>query len=495
MYSRFKIILLFCFLSASISYADNLHSKLNSLDELASKVQKYTLPNGLRILYLERAIVPVFVGQVWVRVGSSDELPGRTGSAHLLEHMAFKGTKAIGTSDYKKEKPLLEKYYKLFEKHRETKDDSLLPDLKDLEGKLAEIWDSGGFTSLYQKHGAVGLNAGTSTDYTMYTAALPSSELEFWFSMESDRIKHPVFRQFYKELDVVKEERRMRFDDVPSGKLMEAILASAYWGHPYHNLVIGWKSDLDRLTVKDATYMHSTYYRPDNMVVVLVGDLRGQDILELSKRYFGRIENPKEPLISEAVAPVAQNSERIVKVEYASEPMMFMGFHIPTSPHPDALAFSLLHSILADGEASVLERELKHKRKLVSSVFTTELPGELYDPIFIIGATPAKGKSYSEVEAAIYEVLATVKKNGVSDEVFNAAKTKTKYAYLQALSSNQGLADMLGSKELLRGDWKVIKEEYEIIQNTTPEQVWNLIDKYIYKNNQTTVEIKNSRSK
>jgi len=239
----------------------------------------------------------------------------------------------------------------------------------------------------------------------MYTTSLPSSELEFWFSMESDRLRNPVFRQFYKELDVVKEERRMRFDDVPSGKLMEAILAAAYWGHPYQNLVIGWKSDLDRLSVRDAESLHRTYYRPDNMVVVLVGDLRGQNILELAKKYFGELAKPDEPLPETNVTEAKQNEERIVKVDYKSEPMMFLGYHIPTSPHPDALAFSLLHSILADGEASVLERELKHKRKVVTSVFTTELPGERYDPIFIIGATPVKGKSYDDVNLAIEEAL------------------------------------------------------------------------------------------
>lgn len=490
MYRYFKTILLFCFLFPFLLLAEEGTSNLKSLEELASKVQKYTLPNGLRILYLERSLVPVFVGEVWVKVGSSDELPGRTGSAHLLEHMAFKGTKTIGTTDYEKEKPLLEEYNSLFEHYRKNKDEKLKSKLLDLDKDLSEIWVNGGFTSLYQQHGAVGLNAGTSTDYTMYTTSLPSSELEFWFSMESDRLRNPVFRQFYKELEVVKEERRMRFDDVPSGKLMEAILASAYWGHPYQNLVIGWKADLDRLSVRDAQELHKAYYRPDNMVVVLVGDLRGQNIFELGKKYLGSLVKPDAPLPENNVAEAKQNEERIVKIDYPSEPIIFLGYHIPTSPHPDALAFSLLHTILADGEASVLERELKHKRKLVTSVFTTELPGERYDPIFIIGATPAKGKSYDEVEVAINEELVKLKKTGISKDVFEAAKTKTKYGYLSSMSSNQGMADLLASNELLHGDWKNVSKAYDMIQSTKEEDVINLIDKYLYKNNQTRVEIK-----
>lgn len=481
---QLALILFFLLISPTYLFADE-----GGLGEVVSRTKSFQLDNGLKVIYLERALVPVFVGQVWVKVGSADELPGRTGAAHLLEHMAFKGTTTIGTKNYEAEKPLLEKSDRLYESAREGADEKLLRELTETENALAEIWDNGGFTKLYQRHGAVGLNAGTSTDYTMYTSQLPSSELEFWFSIESERLKNPVFRQFYKELEVVKEERRMRFDDVPSGKLMEAVLASAYWGHPYQNMVIGWKSDLDQLRVGDARYLHETYYRPDNMVLVLVGDLRGYDLKLLSEKYFGKLKKPDEVLPPSSYPVQKQGGERIVRVTYSSLPMIFLGFHIPTSPDPDALYFSLLHSILADGEASVFERNLKHKKKIVTSVFTTELPGERYDPIFIIGATPAKGVSYDRVVEAIYSELRDLKEKGVSKEKFEAIKRKTKYTYLSALSSNEGIADIIGTKELLHGDWRIISEEYKTIQEATRENVLSLIDKYLYKDNQTRVEI------
>jgi predicted Zn-dependent peptidase len=488
----FSLFLIICSMSISMlsnASAETQPGSLKRLEEISNKVKKFTLDNGLKVLYFERALVPVFVGEVWVKVGSSDELSGKTGAAHLLEHMAFKGTTTIGTKDYAKEEPLLKEYNKIFEDYRVTKNAGLKVKLEELESKLSELWVNGEFTSLYQNHGATGLNAGTSTDYTMYTAALPSTELEFWFSMESERLKNPVFRQFYKELEVVKEERRMRFDDVPSGKLLESILATSYWGHPYHNLVIGWKSDLDRLGVDDAKYLHQTYYRPDNMVIVLTGDLRGQDILALSNKYFGSIKNPDTALTRNEVSPAVQNGERIVRVKYDSEPMMFLGFHVPSTPHPDALALSLLHAVLADGEASILERELKHKKKLITSIFTTELPGERYDPLFIIGVTPAPGKTYDEVEQAIYQELQNLKKSGIPDQKFQAIKRKTKFSYLAALSSNQGISDIIASKELLHGDWKIVLKEYDMIQNATKEEVIALIDRYFAKNKQTRVEI------
>ena len=248
---------------------------------------KLRLSNGLRVLVFPRKQAPVFSGHIWVKVGSVNETPGVTGVSHMFEHMAFKGSEVIGTKDYREEEKLLEKLDALMSGGLDGPE--AMEQAKDLRAKLETLWENNEFSRIYQKAGAVGLNAATGKDYTFYLVSLPSTAFELWCWMESDRLLNPVVRQFYKERAVVAEERRMRVDDNPGGMLYEALLATAFWAHPNRLPTIGWASDLHQLKADDVKKFYAKYYRPDNMVVALVGDLDAETIRPLLEKYFGRI--------------------------------------------------------------------------------------------------------------------------------------------------------------------------------------------------------------
>lgn len=484
----------FCLNFSLVFFLSN--SNASDFEALKSNVHKIELENGLKVIVFKRDTAPVFSGQVWVKVGGSDELPGASGAAHLLEHMAFKGTETIGTQDYAKEKKLINSYDSLFETERQKKTEKGQARLKEIEAELEKIWDLGAYTTLLQERGANGLNAGTSKDYTVYTVSLPSSELEFWFFMESERLLKPVFRQFYKELDVVHEERRMRTDDNPSGKLYEALLASAYWDHPYGRPTIGWKEDLNNLLKKDAEYLHQTYYRPDNMVLTVVGDVDIEEVKKLSEMYFGRLKRPKASIPQSRINPEVQYGERTAQVIYPSEPMLMIGYHIPTTPSPESLHFTLLGSIIDDGRSSLLQKILVQDEELASGISTTEAPGHRYDPLFLLSATPRTGVSYDVLVNRIQSILDSTHevKSGkesqvITEEDLTSARKRIKLGILKSLQSNSGLARMLGANELLYRGWESLFEELELLEKVSLEDIKTTAAKYLTVENRTVVQI------
>jgi predicted Zn-dependent peptidase len=482
----FKFAAISLLLVGSTAY----YGEASDFSSLREKVSKITLENGLRIVYVENDAAPVFSAQVWVKVGGADELPGASGAAHLLEHMAFKGTETLGTRDIRAELSLIHKFDTLFEQERTSPTEDGQRKLKEIESRLEEIWDIGAFTSQYQTRGANGLNAGTSKDYTVYTVSLPSSELEFLFSIESERILRPVFRQFYKELDVVHEERRMRTDDSPSGKLYEALLATAYWDHPYGVPTIGWKQDLDNLVKSDAEHLHRTYYRPDNIVISIAGDVSGAEVERLAKKYFNRLPKPDQPLPERRVFPEIQNGERTAQVLFASEPEFMIAYHVPTAPDPSSLHFNLVSSILDDGRSSIFQRILVRDEQLMISVSSGEAPGNRYDPVFIVHGTPRSDVSVDTAVARIQSILDDLGEALVTEELLDAAKKRIKVDVLNRLQRNAGMARSLGVNELLFGGWETFFEELEELDSISVEDVRETAKKYFRVNNRTVVRIR-----
>jgi predicted Zn-dependent peptidase len=477
------------FLTALIVCSLGTFSHAEDFSFLKSQVKKITLDNGLRIIVVSRDIAPVFSAQVWVKVGGADELPGASGAAHLLEHMAFKGTKNIGTSDYRKEVRLIDEYDSRYEKQREEPDEENSAKLKSIEDKLEEIWDIGAFTSMYQERGANGLNAGTSKDYTVYTVSLPSSELEFWFSIESERLINPVFRQYYKELQVVHEERRMRTDDNPSGKLYEALLATAYWDHPYGVPTIGWKHDLNNLLKKDAEYLHATYYRPDNIVITLVGNIDDDEVEKLAEKYFARFKKPGSDIPDRRVFPEVQNGERTTDVLFSAEPEFMIAYHIPTSPSPEALHFTLISTMLDDGRSSVFQKILVRDEQKLAGVSTGEAPGHRYDPVFLISGTPRSDVPMDDAVNRIQEILEDFGDTYLTQDLLDAARKRLVVGLLKRLQTNSGLARTLGVNELLFGGWEVLFEELETLKTITLEDIKHTSKKYFTVKNRTVAKI------
>jgi len=273
-----------------------------TLARLGESVRFTTLSNGIRVVMYRRGVAPVFAGAVGVRVGGSDEKPGYTGIAHMLEHMAFKGTSRIGTRDYGREKKLLAELERLV---AEQDVDGVIPTAvrarwEEIHAELEKLWISEEFTRLFEERGASEMNATTDSELTRYFTNMPRGAFEFWCRLESERILDPAMRQFYRERDVVMEERRMRSDDSPGGRLYEKLLGITFLEHPYQNPVIGYARDISRLTASATQEFHRRYYVPGNIAISIVGDVNPERDLPILERYFGRI--PPGPMPERPIA-------------------------------------------------------------------------------------------------------------------------------------------------------------------------------------------------
>ncbi len=452
---------------------------------LRHNVEKFSLPNGLRVVFFRRSKSPVFAGQVWVKVGAVNEAHGKTGTAHLLEHMAFKGTHTIGTKDFGREKGLLALQESLLDKVERDPSSLIKNELLQVQRELEGLWSSDEFVSAYRVRGAVGLNAATSEDYTYYLINLPSSEFEYWCWAESERLLHPVFRQFYKEREVVSEERKMRVDDNPSGLLYEALLSTAFKEHPYRRPTIGRRTDIAGLRTEDMEKFHRQFYRPDNIVLSLVGDLESNAVHSLVEKYFGRIPEDKSALPQICCEEPEQVEERKVEVVFDAEPRLLAAYHKPAYPHRDDIVFSVLHALLSGGRSSILRRKLVEQEQLALSVSSSEAPGELYPSLFVISAAPRQGVSSERLLEEIQAILDGFKSSLVSDKELTAAKKRVRVSLIRGLSTNGGLAETLGHDELIWSDWSTIIRHYNEAAQVSAEDIKRVVQTYLKRSNRT----------
>src|SRR5207253_3155154 len=333
------------------------------------------LDNGLTVLVCERHEAPVFSFFTHVNVGADREVPGITGLAHMFEHMAFKGTDKIGTRDYADEKVALENVEKAYHAYdRERRREVGRNDKKVAE--LEKVWKDAiaaadkyvveeEFGEIVEREGGVGLNAFTDSDESAYLYSFPSNRIELWAYLESERFLHPVMREFYKERDVVFEERRMRTDSEPTGRLFEQFLGVAFLAHPYGRPVVGWPSDLQSFSATDAQHYFDTYYVPSNMVVAVVGDLNAAEVLPALEAYFGRLPARSKPEPLRTVEP-PQNAEREVILREASQPFYVEGYHKPSAHDPDDAIYDVIQDLMSSGRTSRLYRSLVRDKKIAA---------------------------------------------------------------------------------------------------------------------------------
>ena len=484
-------IFLLCFTDRANSLNEESAS---ALKKLGQEVKMYTLENGLRVILYRRGTAPVFAGMVAVRVGGTDEIVGNTGISHMLEHMAFKGTPDIGTKDYKKEQKLLEQLevletkISLGQKLSQTESQTR----EQINKELKELWILGDFNSQYDKRGANDMNATTDKELTKYFVNLPRSEFEFWCWMESERILSPVMRQFYQERDVVMEERRMRFEDDPQGKLYEMLLGVAYSKHPYRNPVIGYDFDIKRLTATMVADFHKEYYVPSNIVVSVVGDINVETDIKTIEKYFGRLparEAPSHPTIVEP----KQAGERRLTLETTAAPQLFVAYHKPNYPHPDDAPLSVMAEILAGSNVSPLYTELVKIRRLASDIGHDEAPGYAYPNMLMFISAANSPHSNTDILNAFDDVLAKFKANKIDPKLLLMAKKQTAMQYLAHLKSNMSLAQDLASAELLYGDWKSSIEWFDQMMNVSAEDVSRVAKQYLNNSNRTIGMIETAR--
>lgn len=460
-----------------------------AIENFQNHVQMRTLPNGLRVLFYKRGIAPVFSGAVVVRVGGSDELPGHTGIAHMFEHMAFKGTSTIGTSNYPREKVLLAE----LEKIAAATDGAtqLSGDQKqrwnEITAELKTLWEPDAFTREYEKRGASGMNATTSTELTSYFVSLPSVSFEFWAAMEAARLGDNVMRQFYQERDVVLEERRMRYDDSGDGRLYEQLLQSAFTTHPYRYPVIGYPQDISKVTASGTVDFRKRFYVPENIVVSVVGNLDADVVFSTVERYFGRLASGK---VRRNVIPVEppQTIPRSAVVHFPAEPQTYIGYHKPSYPHPDAIPILVANQILTGGPTSILYKDLVEGQRILSSIEATEAPGSAYPNLWVLAFAPRSPHSNSEGICALKKVLSKITLGDISAQI-EPARRALLVGEMTKLKSDISVALDLASTELLNGSWRASIEQLAELKKVTAQNVMDVIKRYLVDSNETVVTL------
>jgi predicted Zn-dependent peptidase len=474
--------------------------------DLASFEKRITvkkLPNGLTLLICERPEAPVFSFFTHVDVGSVQEVPGITGLAHMFEHMAFKGTDKIGTKNYAAEKLALakvEKAYAAYDAERRRpvgRDDKKVAALekawKDSIAAADEFVLVNEFGDIIDREGGTGLNAFTNSDETGYHYSMPVNRLELWAYLESERFLHPVFREFYKERDVVHEERRLRTDSQPVGRLFEQFLAASFIAHPYGRPVVGWDSDLNAFSATDAEQFFKKYYVPANIVVALVGDVRANEAMPLLERYFGRLPAGPMPEPARTIEP-PQAAERQVILHEASQPFYFEGYHRPDSRDADDAVYNAISDVLSKGRTSRLYKSLVRDKKI--AVFAggfNGFPGDKYPNLFAFLTVPSAGHTPQEIAEGIHAELEKLKSEDVTDEELQSVKTRAKADLIRGLDDNQGLANQLGTAQARFGDWRQVFRDIDSVEKVTKADIRRVAGKTFVSTNRTVGMIESTQ--
>jgi predicted Zn-dependent peptidase len=469
-------------------------------------VEELTLGNGMKWLLFERHESPT-VNAGWVaRVGSVNERPGITGISHFFEHMMFKGTRTIGTTSIEADLELIEEQERLregmraeLESMRERLRRGEIDDLQKPESKteryreLEKQFDAlvskqretivkDHMDQIYTKNGGEFLNASTSEDWTVYYLRLPSNKLELWAWLESDRLQNPVLREFYSERDVVFEERRMRTESTPLGKYDEAFNALFWEAHPYQWPVVGWASDIPSYTLQQAKEYFATYYAPNNLTGVLVGDFKSADVKPLLQRYFGRIPRGKTPPPEVVTLEPQAIAEKRMNAEAETSPTVRIWWKSVPLVHKDGPALDLLADVLS-GRTGRLYKGLVLGRQVANEAGASN-DQQKYGGAFRVQATVKDGKDPASVEAAIYAEIETLQKELVPAQELQKVKNQEKAnAYRRLVNPTFIMFQLLLNDAA--GDWKLINSYADKVDAASAADVQRVAKEYFNKASRT----------
>jgi len=426
-----KKMVLMCFLlvcMASPGFSQDLH------------VTEKVLPNGLKVLLKEEHKAPVVTFQIWYRVGSRNECLGKTGLSHMLEHMMFKGTKKYGPKT---------------------------------------------FSQTVQRNGGND-NAFTSHDYTAYFETFAADRIGISLDLESDRMQNLLIepKEFSSEREVVKEERRMRYEDDPVNTMEEQMMTVAFSAHPYQWPVIGWMADIDNFTRDDLYNHYRTYYVPNNATIVVVGDFDTKTLLADIEKYFGAMPRGPEPPKVGAVEPKHIGERRVVVRKQAELPVVFAGYNAPTLKHADSYSLDVMQGILSSGKSSRLYRSLVYEKQIALYA------GGDYDNIstdpnlFYVYAGVMPGKTPEEVEAALLAEIDRFKVEPVTDDELQKAKNQIESSFIMGRDSNFNQAMQLGQFESVAG-WRLLETYVDKIRAVTKEDVAHVAKEYFSEDSRT----------
>ncbi|BAY44648.1 peptidase M16 domain-containing protein [Scytonema sp. HK-05] len=448
------------------------------LNRVIKQLTEFRLDNGLKFIVLERHQAPVVSFLTYANVGGVDEPNGKTGVAHFLEHLAFKGTTKIGTSNYQAEKPLLDALDQLAKqitaaKAANNKDEvaKLEAQFKQIEAQAAKLAKQNELGRIVEQAGGVGLNANTSTEATRYFYSFPSNKLELWMSLESERFLDPVFREFYKEKDVILEERRMRVENSPIGVMLEKFIDTSFKVHPYKRPVIGYDQDIRNLTREDVQKFFETHYAPSNLTIAVVGDVNPTEVKRLAQVYFGRYK-AKEKAVAQIPAEPKQTQTREVTVEFPSQPWYLEGYHRPAITHPDQAVYEIIGMLLSDGRTSRLYKSLVEQQRLaLAAQGFSGFPGDKYPNLMLFYTLTAPGHTVDEVAVALRKEIERLKTEPVSATELERVKTQARAGLLRILDSNMGMAQQLLEYEVKTGSWRNLFKQLDEIVAVTPADI------------------------
>jgi zinc protease len=412
-----------------------------------AEIQEFKLSNGLKLVVQEDHRSPVVVSQVWYRAGALDEVNGKTGVAHLLEHMMFKGTK--------KYKP----------------------------GQFSRMIAAAGGKE----------NAFTGQDFTCYFQQLEKSKLPLSFKLEADRMANLQItdEEFAKEIKVVMEERRWRTEDKPQSKVNEQFQAIAFRAHPYARPVVGHMNDLENMTAADAREWYKNWYTPNNAIIVVVGDVKAAEVLKLAKQYFGPVKSRALPARKPQIEPAQIGERRAVVKAPGKLPYLVMGFHVPTLPNSksevpewEPYALEVLAGVLSGNDSARLNQKLVRETSLAVDVgagYDTTSRGQ--QSLFELVGTPAEGKTVTELEAALLAQIELIKTGGVTQQELNRVKASVIAADVYQRDSMFYQAMQIGQLETMGYSWRLLKEYPEKLKTVTSEQIQAVAKKYLVKDN------------
>lgn len=412
-----------------------------SLSAQARTIQSRTLDNGLKVILVEEHKAPVVTIQVWYRAGSRNEVTGKTGLAHLTEHMMFKGTPKYGKGEFSR--------------------------------RVAKV----GGTE----------NAFTSKDYTAYFENLSADQVGLALNLESDRMTNLLLntREFQLEREVVKEERRLRTDDDPQSLVVEYLYAMAFLVHPYHAPTLGWMTDLNSLVRNDVTGFYKRYYSPNNAILVIVGDIDPKKLLPKIQQSFGKVPKGFPAPLFHLAEPEQNGERRFVIKKEAQLPFVFAGYPVPNFSHPDNYALGVLANILFSGKSSRLYRSLVYEKKLALDI-GGEYPNLSANPdLFYIYGVPQPGQTADELEQALYDEIERVKTEPVTGRELQKAKNQIEAGFIMGQDSNFYQAMQIGSAEAVGAGYAYQESYIENIQKVTKEDLMRVARTYLIEGHRT----------
>jgi predicted Zn-dependent peptidase len=502
-------VVLALFLAIAFSTASPAQS---TSEKINLDVKEFRLKNGMMFLVVERRATPQVACHLSIRAGSALEAAGKTGIAHMLEHMMFKGTKNFGTMDASKDQALqdqIEAAYQvvLSEERKRNPDRTLIQvkrkEMERLRLEVQKIYVPQAFSSQVGKNGAVRVNAFTSKDETQYFMSVPSDMVEQWFSIVSEQLFEPAWREFYVEKEVVQREWAFRYVNNPDGAAWLDLQATAYTAHPYRNPTIGWKSDMEKFNTKDAIGFHQGYYHPANAVAVLVGDIDLEKVKRFAEVYFERYPAGKAAPETVTQEPAQSGPRKSVRfLRGARTPGVLVGFHGARIGTRDFDALDALTMVLSHGRGARMTQEIVNKGLAVEA--WAHNPDNRYAGMLMMGGSPnepeemkkgnlseeeerqAQLRACETLEKILLAQLEKLKTEPVSSRELERIKKLNHREFMERLKTNESLAMALATTEVQAG-WPYLISYLDRIDQITPEDIQDVVKRIATEENRTTV--------